>query len=73
VQSDPTMDACSTMDAYSTMDACSKMDVKDYYLRIAQVHSACMLFGILELHEQGEVEISTCIWHKYNEMTAILR
>ena len=27
----------------------------------------------LELHEEGEVEISTCIWHKYKDMTAILK
>ena len=26
----------------------------------------------LELHEEGEVEISTCIWHKYKDMAAIL-
>ena len=25
----------------------------------------------LELHEEGEDEISTCIWHKYKDMTAI--
>ena len=24
-----------------------------------------------ELHEEGEVELSTCIWHKYKVMTAI--
>ena len=27
----------------------------------------------LELHEEGEVEISTCIWHKYKDVTAILK
>ena len=27
----------------------------------------------LELHEEGEDEISTCIWHKYKDMTAILK
>ena len=27
----------------------------------------------LELHEEGEVEISTYIWHKYKDVTAILK
>ena len=25
----------------------------------------------LELHEESEVEILVCIWHKYKDMTAI--
>jgi len=27
----------------------------------------------LELHEEGEVEISKCIWYKYKDVTAILK
>jgi len=27
----------------------------------------------LEVHEEDEVEISTCIWHKYKDVTAILK
>ena len=42
---------------------------QEYNLRMAQGMKCCYL----ELHEEGEVEISTCIWHKYKDMTAILK